>query len=98
VSHPVSTPALPAELQPAEPLSEGSSGESSVRKRSRSGNDDEENDDDWSEKSLLREMKKKLKRMAQEVKEKEDAYLRAREGLESIQKTIQVMEDSLRKS
>ncbi|KAF5639562.1 uncharacterized protein FTJAE_4900 [Fusarium tjaetaba] len=95
VSHPVSTPALPAELQPAsaEPLSEGSSGESSVRKRSRS-----ENDDDWSEESLLREMKKKLKRMAQEVKEKEDAYLQAREGLESIQKTIQVMEDLLRKS
>ncbi|KAF5535181.1 hypothetical protein FNAPI_12150 [Fusarium napiforme] len=93
VSHPVSTPALPAELQPTEPLSEVSSGESSVRKRSRS-----ENDDDWSEESLLREMKKKLKRMAQEVKEKEDAYLQAREGLESIQKTIQVMENSLRKS
>ncbi|KAF5976309.1 hypothetical protein FCOIX_7165 [Fusarium coicis] len=93
VSHPVLTPALPAE-----PLSEGSSGESSVRKRSRFENDDEENGDDWSEESLLREMKKKLKRMAQEVKEKEDAYLRAREGLESIQKTIQVMEDSLRKS
>ncbi|CVL08961.1 uncharacterized protein FMAN_11748 [Fusarium mangiferae] len=93
LSHSVSTPALPDELQSAEPPSEGSSGESSVRKRSRS-----ENDDDWSEESLLREMKKKLKRMAQEVKEKEDAYLRAREGLESIQKTIQVMEDSLRKS
>ncbi|KAF5694011.1 hypothetical protein FDENT_1315 [Fusarium denticulatum] len=91
--HPISTPALPGELQPAEPLSEGSSGESSVRKRSRS-----ENDDDWSDESLLREMKKKLKRMAQEVKEKEDAYLRAREGLKSFQKTIQVMEDSLRKS
>ncbi|PNP60576.1 hypothetical protein FNYG_14679 [Fusarium nygamai] len=93
LSHPILSPALPGELQPVEPLSEGSSGESSVRKRSRS-----ENDDDWSEESLLREMKKKLKRMAQEVKEKEDAYLRAREGLESIQKTIQVMEDSLRKS
>ncbi|KAF5550952.1 hypothetical protein FMEXI_3557 [Fusarium mexicanum] len=93
LSHPISTPALPDELQPAEPLSEGSSAESSVRKRSRS-----EKDDDWSEESLLREMKKKLKRMAQEVKEKEDAYLQAREGLKSIQKTIQVMEDSLRKS
>ncbi|KAJ4029252.1 hypothetical protein NW756_014356 [Fusarium oxysporum] len=92
-SHPTSTPALPHELQPAEPLSECASGESSVRKRSRS-----ENDDDWSEESLLREMKKKLKRMAQEVKEKEDAYLQAREGLESIRKTIQVLEDSLRKS
>ncbi|KAF5582794.1 hypothetical protein FPCIR_9322 [Fusarium pseudocircinatum] len=90
---PISTPALPGELQPAERLSEGSPGESSARKRSRS-----ENDDDWSDESLLREMKKKLKRMAQEVKEKEDAYLRAREGLRSIQKTIQVMEDSLRKS
>ncbi|KAF5712521.1 hypothetical protein FMUND_8402 [Fusarium mundagurra] len=92
LSHPISTPALPSELQPAEPLSEGSSGES-IRKRSRS-----ENDDDWSEKLLLREMKKKLKRMAEEVKEKEDAYLQAREVLESMQKTIQVMEDSLRKS
>nr|RBR00444.1 hypothetical protein FVER53263_13852 [Fusarium verticillioides] len=98
VSHPVSTPAPPAKLQPAEPLSDCSSGESSARKRSRSENDGEEIGDDWSEESLLREMKKKLKRMAQEVKEKEDAYLRAREGLESIQKTIQVMEDSLRKS
>ncbi|KAF5660634.1 hypothetical protein FCIRC_12065 [Fusarium circinatum] len=93
LSHLISTPALPDELQRVEPLSEGSSAESSVRKRSRS-----EKDDDWSEESLLREMKKKLKRMAQEVKEKEDAYLQAREGLESIQKTIQVMEDSLRKS
>ncbi|KAG5744617.1 hypothetical protein H9Q70_012680 [Fusarium xylarioides] len=93
LSHPISTPALPDGLQPTEPLSEGSSEESRVRKRSRS-----ENDDDWSEESLLREMKKKLKRMAQEVKEKEDAYLHAREGLESIQKTIKVMEDSLRKS
>ncbi|KAG4273649.1 hypothetical protein FPRO04_09516 [Fusarium proliferatum] len=93
LSHSISTPALPDELQPAEPPSEGSSGDSSVRKRSRP-----EKDDDWSEESLLREMKKKFKRMAQEVKEKEDAYLQAREGLESIQKTIQVMEDSLRKS
>ncbi|KAG4281824.1 hypothetical protein FPRO06_10728 [Fusarium proliferatum] len=93
LSHSISTPALPDELQPAEPPSEGSSGDSSVRKRSRP-----EKDNDWSEESLLREMKKKLKRMAQEVKEKEDAYLQAREGLESIQKTIQVMEDSLRKS
>ncbi|KAF5228270.1 hypothetical protein FANTH_14548 [Fusarium anthophilum] len=93
LSHPISTPALPDELQRAEPLSEGSSAESSARKRSRS-----EKDDDWNDESLLREMKKKLKRMAREVKEKEDAYLQAREGLESIQKTIQVMEDSLRKS
>ncbi|CZR46794.1 uncharacterized protein FPRO_12245 [Fusarium proliferatum ET1] len=93
LSHSISTPALPDALQPAEPPSEGSSGDSSVRKRSRP-----EKDNDWSEESLLREMKKKLKRMAQEVKEKEDAYLQAREGLESIQKTIQVMEDSLRKS
>lgn len=93
LSHSISTPALPDELQPAEPPSEGSSGDSSVRKRSRP-----EKDNDWSEESLLREMKKKFKRMAQEVKEKEDAYLQAREGLESIQKTIQVMEDSLRKS
>ncbi|KAF5613338.1 hypothetical protein F25303_14250 [Fusarium sp. NRRL 25303] len=60
-SHSILTPALSDELQPAEPPSEGSSGERSVRKRSRS-----ESDDDWSEESLLREMKKKLKRMAQE--------------------------------
>ncbi|KAF5646026.1 hypothetical protein F52700_1975 [Fusarium sp. NRRL 52700] len=93
LSHPIPTPALPDGLQRAEPLSEGLSGERSARKRSRS-----ETEDDWSEESLLREMKKKFKRMAQEVKEKEDAYLQAREGLESIQKTIQVMEDSLRKS
>ncbi|CVL01307.1 uncharacterized protein FPRN_11692 [Fusarium proliferatum] len=75
LSHSISTPALPDELQPAEPPSEGSSGDSSVRKRSRP-----EKDNDW------------------KVKEKEDAYLQAREGLEAIQKTIQVMEDSLRKS
>ncbi|KAF4494923.1 hypothetical protein FAGAP_8964 [Fusarium agapanthi] len=93
LSHRISTPALPDELRRTKPLSEGSSAESSVRKKSRS-----EKDDDWSEESLLREMKKKLKRMAKEVKEREDAYLQAREGLESIQKTIQVMEDSLRKS
>ncbi|KAL9564948.1 hypothetical protein ACKAV7_011400 [Fusarium commune] len=90
---PSSIPALPHEPQPTEPQSEEANEESSGRKRPRS-----ESDDDLSDESLLREMKKKLKRMAQEVKEKEDAYLQAREGLESIQKTIQVMEESLRKS
>jgi hypothetical protein len=93
LSQPTSTPALPHELQPAEPPSEEASEESSVKKRLRS-----ESDAELSDESLLREMRKKFKRMAQEVNEKEDAYLQALEGLESFEKTIQVLEDSLRKS
>ncbi|KAJ0135395.1 Neuroligin-4, X-linked [Fusarium oxysporum f. sp. albedinis] len=89
---PSSIPALAHEQQPTEPQSEEAIEESSGRKRPR-----QESDNNSSDESLLRKMKKKRKRMAQEVKEKEDAYLQAREGLDSFDKSIQVLEDSLRK-
>ncbi|KAF5259948.1 hypothetical protein FOXYS1_9428 [Fusarium oxysporum] len=89
---PSSIPALAHEQQPTEPQSEEAIEESSGRKRPRP-----ESHNNSSDESLLRKMKKKRKRMAQEVKEKEDAYLQAREGLDSFDKSIQVLEDSLRK-
>ncbi|KAF4336028.1 hypothetical protein FBEOM_10083 [Fusarium beomiforme] len=88
-SQSTSVPVVSHELQPSETESEQATPASSIKKRSRS-----ESDEELSDEILLREMMKKYKRMAQDVKEKEDAYLQALEGLKSFEKTIHVLKDS----
>ncbi|KAF9776812.1 hypothetical protein IL306_004929 [Fusarium sp. DS 682] len=90
LAQPTSTPILSHELQPLEARTEEFVNDSRVKRRSRS-----ESDDEFSDESFMREMMKRHKRMAEDVKEKKDALRQAEEELKLVEKTIQIWKDSL---